>query len=234
MREFGSSLPARGRSAGRVAGPLVPRAVVVGQVAVAESGQVEEDDGGGDAPVAVGDRRLVGHDAAFEHSLADGLERQEAPSGSKKSSRGTWVAPGMWPPRGPRLAPVYWPASRASRSWRPELAEAGEDRRPWPATRAGDAERTGRWGTATGPGSDRTFFVDPAVPAAVEDAHGVMAVVGQGPPEAGGELAPMWSTAITWVESLIRLGHDLGESGRGSDLGGTGSSGSIISSVQST
>jgi hypothetical protein len=45
-------------------------------------------------------------------------------------------------------------------------------------------------GVRDGPGLDFPALLDPAVPAAVEDAHGVVSVKAQGPPESGGELAP--------------------------------------------
>ncbi len=54
----GSTLPAKVRSEDRVRGPHSfhePSWLVV--LLAADSGQVDEDDGGGDAPVAVGDRR---------------------------------------------------------------------------------------------------------------------------------------------------------------------------------
>ena len=68
--------------------PLVPRAVVVGQIRVAQPGQVEEDDGGGDAAVAVGDDRAVGREPGLLDAPAELVEREEAALARRRRARG--------------------------------------------------------------------------------------------------------------------------------------------------
>src|SRR6516165_1700608 len=58
--------------------PLVPGAVIVGELGVAEPGQVEEDHGGGDAAIAVGHGGPVGHDPGLVDAAAELVEGMEA------------------------------------------------------------------------------------------------------------------------------------------------------------
>ena len=64
--------------------PLVPGAIVVGQVGVAKAGQVEEDDGGGDAAVAVGHGGAVGRDPSLLNAAAELLEGEKAALGGEE------------------------------------------------------------------------------------------------------------------------------------------------------
>ena len=74
-------------------------------------------------------------------------------------------------------------------------------------------------GTETSPDSDRPALVQPAVPAAVQDAHPVVSVIAQRPPEPGRVLAP----GVIDGDHMSRiadapLGHRLGEPPRRRDL----------------
>ena len=68
--------------------PLIPRAVVVGQVGETEAGEVEEDHGGGDAAVAVGDDGSVGSDPGLVDPAAELIQRGESRLRSRRRARG--------------------------------------------------------------------------------------------------------------------------------------------------
>ena len=101
------------------------------------------------------------------------------------------------------------------------LAQAGGELLGGEAELGADARRELGAGRRDGAGGDGPSLVDPAVPAPLEHADGVVAVVVQGPPEPGGELA----AAVVDGDDVglvadPALGHRLGESLRRGDLGG--------------
>ena len=64
--------------------PLIPGAIVVGKVGVAKASQVEEDDGGGDAAVAVSHGGAVGGDPGLLDPAAEFVEGEKAALGGEE------------------------------------------------------------------------------------------------------------------------------------------------------
>ena len=127
------------------------------------------------------------------------------------------------PPARPRRpAPVYWPASRASINWRSGLpslpASSGAVMRSSGLTR-----REAGTGRADRAALDRSFLINPAIPAPLKHADRFMTIVGEGPPEPGGKLASIviHGDDVGAVANAA-LGHRLGESTRRGNLSGNG------------
>ncbi len=116
---------------------------------------------------------------------------------------------------------MYWPPSRGIKELEVVPAEAGEDlvgRGPFLGLGARQERAAG---TSTLPGLDRIFRRLSGSSCHRGCLRASCAVVGQGPPEAGGELAlAIRTTGIMWVESPIPCSAMASANRAGEHLGG--------------
>src|SRR5215210_449713 len=172
--------------------PLVPRAVVVGESPVTEPVQGEERDRGRDPAVAVGDDGLVsilGH-ARLPQPPLQFLVGAEGAALGLKEAIGVEVRSPWYVPRSGRLARHGTGVLTLVARIENEGAAPAEERFGFrPPTGSWLGCEDGRFGFRDLDGS-RTALGCPLVPAAVEDKDLVVRIVGQGPPQTGGELSP--------------------------------------------
>ena len=158
--------------------PLVPGAVVVGQVGVAKAGQVEEDDGGGDAAVAVGHGGAVGRDPGLLDAAAELLEGEKATLGGEEQlarqvdSAGNVAAAWTSAPGACVLAGVAGVDQLQVGLAQPK----GELISGQPELQA-DPRRENGAGRTDRTGLDEVSLLDPAVPAALKHADRVVTII---------------------------------------------------------